>query len=472
MSRFACFLSCLFSLPALTGCGDSEAPSGELNGIEEGPPGNHTGGSHGVTSGGTSTGTTTGSSTGSNTGTVTGSSTGTSTGTTSGGIEPRPSSHVVVVAHQDDDLLFINPDLKRAIDRGEPLLTAYLTSGNAGMGMTYVTEREMGIKSAYAFMAGAPNSWTCNPGAFAGKMIQTCQLDAGADVALVFFRLVDGWADGHEPGSLLNLWTGAAASSSAVDASGLRFNRDELIASVTDILRQRDATAVYTTDFTFEHRQNDHSDHEMAAMLTLAASSSFELPHSLLSYQTYTTQGEAPNLSPLDQATVEDTFSHYASCDSELGCSGGSTCDQSVCSVSSELYRSWFSRHYWFERLSTNQTTRLESRGSPGTCLTENGGSIGLGACGGMWIWGENYSLQTPSGLCLTAGAITSSTTLSAQACDGGPRQRWALLSTGQVLFAGAPGENDTSYELGQCLNSSSVSLSDCGTSASVEWNH
>src|SRR5690606_13465559 len=101
-----------------------------------------------------------------------------------GGTAPTSPSTVVVVAHQDDDLLFINPELEHALDRNEKLTTIYLTSGNAGMGMDYVLEREMGIRAAYAFMAGGANHWACGPSTIANKTIESCVYGGAKDLQL------------------------------------------------------------------------------------------------------------------------------------------------------------------------------------------------------------------------------------------------------------------------------------------------
>src|SRR5436190_2190964 len=63
-----------------------------------------------------------------------------------------------VVAHQDDDLLFLNPSILRAIAHGRRVRTIYMTAGNIEPG--YWPLREQGELAAYAYMAGRPNQWT------------------------------------------------------------------------------------------------------------------------------------------------------------------------------------------------------------------------------------------------------------------------------------------------------------------------
>ena len=63
----------------------------------------------------------------------------------------RYASHVQVVPHQDDDLLFMNPDLQIAIASGAPVTTIYLTSGEADaenpkLLASYASQREAGAR--------------------------------------------------------------------------------------------------------------------------------------------------------------------------------------------------------------------------------------------------------------------------------------------------------------------------------------
>ena len=67
------------------------------------------------------------------------------------------------VAHEDDDLLFLNPDIDAAFAAGKYVTTVYLTAGSCtgdvGEGAYYLT-REAGDLEAYAHLAGVANEWT------------------------------------------------------------------------------------------------------------------------------------------------------------------------------------------------------------------------------------------------------------------------------------------------------------------------
>src|SRR5689334_18853342 len=70
------------------------------------------------------------------------------------------NSSMNVVAHEDDDLLFIYPPTSQDATRGRCLTTVYLTAGDDGRGASYWHRREAGAMAAYAQMAGVTDAWT------------------------------------------------------------------------------------------------------------------------------------------------------------------------------------------------------------------------------------------------------------------------------------------------------------------------
>lgn len=67
------------------------------------------------------------------------------------------------VAHLDDDLLFMNPDIASNIEAGGCVRVVYLTASDAGEGEGYMLGRERGVRAAYAYMAHQPDVWKKTP---------------------------------------------------------------------------------------------------------------------------------------------------------------------------------------------------------------------------------------------------------------------------------------------------------------------
>src|SRR5262245_44904207 len=68
----------------------------------------------------------------------------------------EPCVDVRFVAHQDDDLLFMNPDIAQGLAAGNRAVTVFVTAGTS-TDPVRMTMRELGILNAYTFMA-APDA--------------------------------------------------------------------------------------------------------------------------------------------------------------------------------------------------------------------------------------------------------------------------------------------------------------------------
>jgi hypothetical protein len=146
----------------------------------------------------------------------------------------RPCVDMYVVAHEDDDLLFMNPDIARSIAVGNRVVIVHVTTGDLPTTSvanfadqpdppdftTYWVDRERGILNAYAAMARGsdaafakyqpagvvPSGWTASMIDEAGFAMPAYELVAtsGQPISAVFLRLSDfqleqAWND--EPGA-------------------------------------------------------------------------------------------------------------------------------------------------------------------------------------------------------------------------------------------------------------------------------
>src|ERR1700749_873067 len=71
-----------------------------------------------------------------------------------------PSDTVVVVAHQDDDMLFMQPDLGERIAQHFPTTFVSVTAGDNGDGIPFAQGRIEGSKGSYGLIAGT-TAWNC-----------------------------------------------------------------------------------------------------------------------------------------------------------------------------------------------------------------------------------------------------------------------------------------------------------------------
>ncbi|HLU01722.1 MAG TPA: PIG-L family deacetylase, partial [Advenella sp.] len=101
----------------------------------------------------------------------------------------------IFVAHEDDDLLFMNPDIFDTIRAGGCVQVVYLTAGERGEGVGYMSQRENGVRAAYALMAGAANTWVQAPLLVNKTHIAQYSLWKNPRISLVFLRIKDPWLD-------------------------------------------------------------------------------------------------------------------------------------------------------------------------------------------------------------------------------------------------------------------------------------
>lgn len=234
-----------------------------------------------------------------------------------------------IVAHEDDDLLFMNPDLAESIAAGRTVRTVFITAGDAGRGAPHWTRREEGILEAYAFMASAENSWDASTVLVAGRQVQLRSLSKVPRVSVVFLRLPDG--NGRGDGfpatgleSLARLWNGKVPALHPLDGSA-SFSKKELIDLLTGLMKGFKPQTIDTQDWTGRFK-GDHSDHFHAATFAHAAEHDYPEPHMTRVYRGYNLILEPANLLSGQQAAKQNSFIGYAKHDRQLCPPGAGAC--------------------------------------------------------------------------------------------------------------------------------------------------
>ncbi|KOG88168.1 hypothetical protein ADK38_21310, partial [Streptomyces varsoviensis] len=191
---------------------------------------------------------------------------------------------VAAVAHQDDDLLFMSPDLEQDYERGNCLKIVYLTAGDGGQGPLFYESREDGVRAAYSLLAGVPDAWQNERIRLYGHRIRASRLTVPAGrprIEVMFMRLPDGFergqgsAAGHHQ-SLQKVFDGRIHEITAMDGSAAYTERD-LVRTLRAILRTPRPDVVRTLDYDNTRLGRsvepgaDHSDHSVAARLVRIA---------------------------------------------------------------------------------------------------------------------------------------------------------------------------------------------------------
>ncbi len=278
-----------------------------------------------------------------------------STGTTTGkpASDSANQAYLHVIAHADDSIYFMNPDLEQSIRSGALSVTVCMTSGESdgrnapGKSPQFKTAktdrpgfaraRINGLRAANAMMAtGDDNSpWTVEPvELLPGFRSELHYLQSAPHVQLIYMGLCEArYVSVPRPVSLRGLWLGAVKELPTLPGTGSTvrmpraYTRDQIIDALVATIARVDPTVIRTLDPTPLHAPRetvammsaptilrglsylDHQDHTSSAQFMQAAMERYwgggkRRAASVSSYIGYPTNYTPPSL---DAATTRRT---------------------------------------------------------------------------------------------------------------------------------------------------------------------
>lgn len=219
------------------------------------------------------------------------------------------SGTLAVVAHQDDDLLFMNPDIAADVQAGKNVTVLYTTAGDVPFiaarqlgDQEYVSLRQNGVRAAYAKALNVPNLWDWTPISVEGREIPANTLH-GTRLRLAFMGLhAAAWSDqfgGDRCGEIHRLLTVPGHVSRSMDGRP-GYTLDALVGTLRGLIRQTDPDVIRSMD-TLGYRQarTDHIDHTTTAIVTaLADTVNGATLVKRVEYLGYATETKFENLTP------------------------------------------------------------------------------------------------------------------------------------------------------------------------------
>ena len=163
------------------------------------------------------------------------------------------------------DLIFMSPSLMDDLASGS-VWTIYLTAGDAGLGEDYWRGREEGERAAYSAMG--TTSWSEDALVVNGKRLAS---SVSRNARLMFIHLPDGGRlDPKEVPvkALERIWNGEELAT--VDGAN-RFDREALIAMLSELIRTAGGGLVSTHDPTGWTAGCDHIDHLYTGLFAIEA---------------------------------------------------------------------------------------------------------------------------------------------------------------------------------------------------------
>ena len=254
-----------------------------------------------------------------------------------------------IVAHQDDDLLFMNPDLLHEITTGDCIRTVYVTAGDSGQNSVYWLGREQGSQAAYDSLAGLPLTtiWTQKTVKLnTGEYVTVVSPETDKKISLIFMRLADGnltgngfKSSGYE--SLAQLHSGQISVINSVDGQS-SYTSLQLTTALTQLMNLYNPTILHTQaprDYgTIYH---DHSDHITVGkyVTTAFANYSNEAATPISYYIGYPIRQAPANVTGADLAAKLNAFLAYAKYD-------GGVCQTAAICARTATYNAYLSRQY------------------------------------------------------------------------------------------------------------------------------
>ncbi len=417
--------------------------------------------------------------------------------TTASALPTAPFNDVYVLAHQDDDLIFANPDIAESIAAGNTVSIIYTTSGldTATDSTAYWLARLNGERAAYAQMAGVANTWTRTP--CSATQIYARTALANSKVTLYAFSLPNALYNdlyGENPTGLpwtknitnTSVWYSAARTFTLnanpqlgsdlnyKDATGVfdttkscagNLGKDDVTTAIANLVGtlapQRYSTLDPARLRYLNHAATgfEHDDHVISALWGMAALEKYRATGAALPdvrfYRTYNADNGSPTFDTTDPAYIAKCgyVTTYATFDSHFPT--GPACSTS--------YQAMIVRNVKSGIYPTLPGVQLRNRNT-GTCLT---GTLGFATCGdsgrpATQTWTLNAKGQLASGgQCLTKAATGTGVVLAACATTPGVDQIWMVTGYGQIRGSGA-----------RCLRpaASGLEVVECPLASTQNW--
>jgi LmbE family N-acetylglucosaminyl deacetylase len=263
-----------------------------------------------------------------------------------------------VVAHHDDDLLFLSPDLMADIRDGHTVRTVFLVASDYHTFPTYMEARELGVRSAYAAAANLDvNDWRSY--AYGAGNLGADLWTLGDKVSIVEIRMPD-----NSTAPLSRLWNcykfNQSITGRPLDNSGAQTtDRTKLIDFLRAVIADFQPEIIRTTDPSADQQlQNTpslnlenlyfHRDHVAAARFLWTALLDVDPVPQVVFYRDYTIRDEAGNLSQADEQFKRDIFREFAFHDVDICPNPPNNCPPSGGFYDDLMFKQYEATSSWF----------------------------------------------------------------------------------------------------------------------------
>jgi hypothetical protein len=364
---------------------------------------------------------------------------------------------LIVVAHFDDDMIFMQPELIAALQAGT-LTTVYAASGDPVHGNAHAEHTFEAAMKAYEAVVGS-RDWQCGYVAVADLPVHHCRL---ADrISMIGLDLPDGGIEGAYPTSMLHLVEHDVAELPILGPVGGHATEDQVIDELAEIITATSPSQIHALDLAATHGR-DHSSHMISSTFAFWAAARVGYAGAMRWHRGYNVADEAETLPADDYAAAAHMLGYFEAC--YFGCGPCGT----SCSKLDASHDTWLRRQYAYDR--TTAATGALAIGDACAAGTAGGG-LAIGDCGHATPFALDASGHLgANGLCLASGRGD----VALAPCEDTPEQYWLLDGDGHLWNGNPPdGMWDMDYDHVRCLYGAAGTLASapiCGAELTAAW--
>jgi hypothetical protein len=359
---------------------------------------------------------------------------------------------LIVIAHFDDDLIFMQPELLQAL-QGGTLTTVYVASGDPVHGNDRAQRTFEAAMKAYEVAAGA-HDWQCGYISVADLPVHHCRLDDR--ISMLGLDLPDGGIKGDHRDSLLHLVQHDAAALPILGPIGGHASEDAVVDELADIITATAPSQIHALDLAATHGY-DHSSHIMSSAFALWGAARAGYTGALRWHRGYNVENESETLAADDYAAAAHVLGYFEAC--YFGCGPCGT----SCSKLDNAHDTWLRRQYASDRVPA-ASGALALGDACATVLPD--GTLALSDCTAA----TPFALQPDGHLTVNQMCVTEEAMLAP--CADVPEQYWLFGAEGQ-LWNGSPPRAKQHRAHARCLVGVAGAIGTaptCGADLTASW--
>jgi hypothetical protein len=349
-----------------------------------------------------------------------------------------------IIAHFDDDMIFMQPELLHAIEAGS-LTTVYVTSGDLIHGNKRAEHTFEAARVAYAAAAGA-SDWDCGYLRVGESPVHHCRLP-DAQISLIGLDIPDGGTQGDEVSSLLHLVDRTVSSLPIMGAVGGRATAATITETLAALITATAPDEIHALDLAACHGR-DHSSHLLSSSFALWAAAQAGYPGAMRFHRGYNVDAEPVTLSQDDYDLVVPMLAHFEAC--YYGCA---PCG-SPCTELNEAHETWMHRQYSSDRSPLDAHGALALDEAAGLCAQARETGLVLGDCAGAPPVRIDATGHLQVGGACIASVAGLAEPVALVPCADDPAQYWVSDSEGHLWNGRPPDPSaDMAFDHVRCLD-------------------